>query len=131
MKILSYLAGASFGAALLFSKTQAANFTPIPLSPGSFNQDVIIEKSATPPPIPVTTASMDDGQANTGASWYEQGFNLDAPNTGLPAAGSTLTSESQPDHTYKFAPSYLAPNAVLIDPLMSNVTVTVTSASPV
>ena len=94
----------------------AAVFTPIVLKPGSYNQDMVVERTA--PSVPAshyTTASMDAGTANTGNSWYEQGYNASAPVTGLPVAGSTITNQSASDHIYAFAPSYAANNVAFID----------------
>jgi hypothetical protein len=73
---------------------------------------------------------MDAGTNNTGASWYEVGFNtnVNALTTGIPAAGSTFTHATFPDHQYAMAPSYAAPNALLINPgQVTNGTITVTA----
>src|SRR6478609_9103148 len=117
MNYLDYMYGASLATALALGASSAAGagFTPIPLNSSSYNQDVVIERTAPPPPIPLTTASMDNGTANTAFGWYEQGFNTDNPDTGLPAAGSTITSETFSDHTYTLASSYTNNNAVLVD----------------
>lgn len=92
-----------------------AQFAPVALSPESYNQDIIVEKAALGLPAPATTASMDGGTNNTGFTYYEQGFNVDNPTTGLPTAGSTFTSESLADHSYTMAANYAAPNAILIN----------------
>src|SRR3954466_3822941 len=94
--------------ALLLAIIAKADFAPIPLTSGSFNRDIVVENTA---PAPVlgggyTTASMDYGLGNTAYSWYEVGFNVAAPATGLPAAGSTFTHQSASDHQYRMAPSY-------------------------
>src|SRR5438309_2338022 len=91
-----------------------ADFTPITLAPSSFNQDVVVEKGAIHSPV-ATSASMDEGFNNTGFGWYETGYNIDSPDTGLPAAGATVTSLVASDHSYTFAPSYAGNNALLID----------------
>lgn len=100
-----------------------ADFAPIALNPTSFNQDVVVEKNAIHSPVS-TTASMDEGSNNTGFGWYEVGYNTDAPDTGLPAAGSTVTSLAAADHSYTFAPSYAANNALLLDTNLSSGTLT-------
>src|SRR5690349_13033652 len=87
-----------------------ADFVPIPLTSDSFNQDIVVEKTAPPPLMPATTASMDGGTANTGFSWYERGYNATYPATGLANAGSTLQSDV-PGHDYILAPSYKSNNA--------------------
>ncbi|HUS37694.1 MAG TPA: hypothetical protein VM680_20260 [Verrucomicrobiae bacterium] len=92
-----------------------AQFAPLTLTPESYNQDIIVEKTALGFPAAATTASLDGGTNNTGFSYYEQGFNIDNPATGLPTAGSTFTSESLADHSYTMAADYTAPNAILIN----------------
>jgi len=103
---------------LAFASVSQAAYSPITLTPNSYNADVVVEKTATPPLVPgaYTTASMDNGTANTGDTWVEAGFFTNtAPVPGLPAAGTTITSESFSDHLYKFAPSYKANNAIMLD----------------
>ena len=105
-----------------------ADFTPITLTPGSFSQDMVVEHNA--PQVPngnYTTASMDAGTANTGNSWYEQGYDAAAPATGLPAAGSTFVSAAFPTHRYAMPPSYTANNAAFVDASHS---ATLTLATP-
>lgn len=93
----------------------SAAFLPIPLASGSYNQDMVVEHNAPNPPTLATTASMDGGTANTGTSWYEQGYNPAGPATGLPLAGSTITNLSASDHVYTFATSYTAKDVACID----------------
>lgn len=103
-----------------------AAFSPIPLTPSSYNQDVIVENTAPAPVIAggYTTASMDSGTANTANSWYEQGYNTANPATGLPRAGSTFSHQSLPSHQYAMAPSYAAKNAILLDSTLAGATLT-------
>ena len=94
----------------------ATGFSPVPLTPGSYNEDMVIERTA--PAVPggaYTTASMDAATANTGTSWYERGYNTTAPSTGLPAAGSTLTNLASADHIYTLALSWTANNVAMIN----------------
>lgn len=102
-------------ATVALSMSAVADFLPIPLTLDSFTHDVVIERTAPPPLVPVTTASMDTGTNNSGYSWYERGYNLDFITTGLPAAGSIYTSELDWEHCFQFAPDYRSNNAVLID----------------
>ncbi|MCW5558283.1 MAG: immunoglobulin domain-containing protein [Verrucomicrobiae bacterium] len=104
-----------------------AEFSPLVLTDLSFNADVVVEVAAPKAPAPVTTASMDSGTNNTGFSWYERGYNVESPDTGLPEAGTTVISETLPDHQYTFAASYTAPNAVLIDNAAPNAVLTLTT----
>src|SRR5213075_1874879 len=108
-----------------------AQFAPLSLTPESYNYDVIVEKTATPPPAAATTATMDQGTNNAAATYYEQGFNVDAADTGLPAAGSTFASASLSDHSYTLAPSYTAPNALLVNAQVTNAVYTVTTPTAV
>ncbi|MDB6022122.1 MAG: hypothetical protein JWQ04_1979 [Pedosphaera sp.] len=112
--------GATFfaaGAALFTAAWAHAGFTPIPLTSGSFTQDAVVEKAAPQGALngANTTMSMDAGTANTGNGWYEQGYNTGALGTGLPAAGSTFTDASSPNHSFKMASSYSANNVLLVD----------------
>ena len=109
---------------LLVAHVAGAQFGAIILDPSSFNQDMILER-----PLPATTASMDNGPANTGASFFEQGYYSSDASTGLPAPGSTITSAAAADHAYTFASDYTTNNAVLIDPTITNATITLTSPS--
>lgn len=108
----------------LTAVTQAhAQFVPIPLTSESYTFDVVVEEGA-PFFTPSTTASMDGGTNNTGNTFYEVGFNFDAPETGFPVAGSTVVSETLPDHSFQLAADYTANNALLIDPTLTNATLT-------
>src|SRR5579859_635868 len=92
-----------------------ADFQPITLRADSYNQDMIVESTAPPPVLAVTTASMDAGALNSGFTWFEQGYINGSPWAGLPPAGSIFTSEQSADHQYRMAQSYQTNNAVLID----------------
>ncbi|EEF59339.1 immunoglobulin domain-containing protein [Pedosphaera parvula] len=119
---------------LTFASAVRADFSPITITSGSYNQDVVVEKTATVPLVPggYTTASMDGGTNNNGDAWYEMGYCTNAPTTGIPTAGSTITSESAANHQFKFAPSYTANDAILIDSTTpyTNATFTFTSPAP-
>jgi hypothetical protein len=95
-----------------------ADFTPLTLTSGSYNQDVVVEKTATTPVTPggATTASMDGGINNDGDTWNEQGFFADNPEVGLPAAGSVvITNLNGVSYSFQLAPSYTANNAIMLD----------------
>ncbi|HZQ47182.1 MAG TPA: LamG-like jellyroll fold domain-containing protein, partial [Verrucomicrobiae bacterium] len=74
-----------------------------------------------------TTASMDGGTGNNGNSWYELGYDTAAVFTGIPNAGSTISSAAASDHYYTFAPSYTANDVVYVDSSHSG---TLTPATP-
>ncbi len=102
-------------------------FAPIALTTASFNQDMVVEKTAPAPIAPggYTSASMDAGIGNSGTTWYERGYNASASTTGLPAAGTTFVSQTSSTHSYRMAPSYTANNAILLDAILTNATFTV------
>ena len=106
-----------------------AGFAPLPLTSGSYNQDMVVEQTAAAPVISggYTTASMDAGLGNSAKSWYERGYNTASPTTGLPVAGSTFTHQNASDHQYRMAPSYRASNAVLLDSTLTNATFTLST----
>lgn len=101
-----------------------ADFVPIPLTASSYNQDMVVERTAPAPVVPAgyTTASMDNGTANSGYSWYERGYDPAAPLTGLPPAGSTFTDQSAPNYQFQMPPSYTTNNAVMLDSVLTGAT---------
>src|SRR5256885_7959190 len=109
-----------------------ADFLPIALTSASYNQDIVVEKTAPAPVVPggYTTASMDSGLGNSATSWYEQGYNAASPATGLPPAGSTFTHQSASGHRYIMAPNYSANNAVLLDSALTSATLTLVTVAP-
>jgi hypothetical protein len=97
-------------------------YTPITIASG-YNQDLVIEKGAPASgAVANITATMDYGTAKTGATYYETGYNTAAPTTGLPASGSTFTSQADPNHTYTMG-NYSANNAVLLTPTATSATI--------
>ncbi|HWQ93396.1 MAG TPA: hypothetical protein VN673_17130, partial [Clostridia bacterium] len=95
--------------------TQArADFDPIPLTPGSFTADVVVEKTAAPPINAYTTATMDGGTNNNSWTWYEQGYVASWPNTGIPKQGVTFEAITDGSHSFKMAPDYAANNVILV-----------------
>src|SRR5262249_25168032 len=105
-------------------------FSPITVT--GFNQDVVVEADSTYPAtlIGSTTAASEDGTANSGNTWYEQGYYTPAAATGLPAAGARITSGADPDHHYQLAASYTNNNAVLIDAENPSATILPLSPAP-
>jgi hypothetical protein len=90
----------------------------------------------------VTTATFDTGPANTGNTLYEQGYNTNAVvytnaqgtvytnalATGMPAAGSVLANTNG-NHLYLLAPSWIGPNAAYID-AQSSATLSLAAPAP-
>lgn len=114
IRAVTRIAG-SLAVLLAIASPVRADFNAVPLAPGSFNQDIVVERAAPGPIGRATTASMDTGTNNTQTSWYEVGFDTAAPTTGVPAAGSTFTSAASATHQYQMAPSYVGNCAMLID----------------
>lgn len=114
---------------LAFSSAARADFNPIPLTPESYNADVIVEKTA-PRPFAngtSTSASLDGGLANTGFTWYERGFNSAAPTTGVPEAGTTIIHESDAAKSYLMPTTYAGNNCVFISSQVTTGTITLTT----
>jgi hypothetical protein len=109
-----------------------AQFVPVALTPDSYNQDMVMEKSGPTPVMPggYTTASMDGGIANNGDTWMEIGYFTDFPTEGLPAPGTTFTSQSDPTHSFAMAPDYRANNAVMLDASTNFPSATLTLKTP-
>jgi ELWxxDGT repeat protein/autotransporter-associated beta strand protein len=92
-----------------------------------FNQDVIVEASATDA-MTATTGSFDLNNANGNNVWYEAGFGGSyAQGTGLPPSGSTITSPVNPAVNFALQP-YNANNVAWMGQV--NDTVTLQLASP-
>jgi fibronectin-binding autotransporter adhesin len=75
-------------------------------------------------------ATVGGGVAETDFTWFEQGLSTANPTLGLPAAGSTVVSMSQADHSYNLPPSYVANNAVLVSAGVPSATITPTTPAP-
>ncbi|MDB6112130.1 MAG: hypothetical protein JWR69_3880, partial [Pedosphaera sp.] len=108
---LAYGGTGGRGGVFAVSGSTGGSFAPVVVT--GFTQDTVVESPANL--FAYTTASMDTGTNNTANTWYEQGWQWQAPTTGLPPAGSTINSFSAPDHHYTMPGSYTAPNAILID----------------
>lgn len=122
-------------AALALTFESQAAFAPIPLTPDSFNADIVVEKTAVPVLKVVTTATVDQGTNNGANTWMEIGFDLNNPLNGLPAPGTVIVppvgdvvlgggantvtgvNSANPGvsrYSFKMPPSYKAPNGILI-----------------
>jgi hypothetical protein len=126
------------GLALVAAGVARAQLKPIALAPGSFNADVIVEQGV-PSLGTNTTATTDGGTNDNGNSWFEIGYGNPGPGgatAGVPHAGTLLTNVSDiagsvaNPHIYQLAPSWAAPNAVLIDSgvLRTNAVITISPA---
>lgn len=113
--------------ALASASVSQAAYLPIPFSATNYNADVIVESNATPVLKVVTTATVDAGSNNTANTWFEIGYDTLNLGNGLPAAGSTFTASSNPNYSFTMAPTYSAPNGILIDTVVTNGTWTLTT----
>ncbi len=91
-----------------------ADFNPVPLTPGSFTADVVVEAAAAKPLADYTTATMDGGTNNDSQVWFEQGFDVTRPTTGFPPAGNTFIAQTDLNRTFQMPPSYTANNALFL-----------------
>jgi hypothetical protein len=119
--LLLGLAGATL------SQAAGPAYQPIPITTGSYNHDPIVESNATPRLDVVTTATVDQGTNNGANTWFEVGYDVANPGNGLPAAGSTFTAESNPNYSFRAPPTYVGPNGILIDTVITNGTFTLTT----
>lgn len=110
-------------------------FTPIAVT--GYNADAVIE---APTYVPYT-ATMDSGtniSGGGGNTWFETGYAASGPvagpapftyyTNGVPAHASTFTSPAPYSRQYTMAPSYTAPDAILID--TNHQTVSIQPANP-
>ncbi len=128
--------------------------TVVPITVTGYDYDFVVEASATVGNRVVSQIMNDgtnvwatdnsmDAEDNTGASWYEKGYNqnnfgkndntlphnnenADATGTGLPHAGSMVTNATA-DHIYQMPPSYTAANAAYLNLNITNDTITLTT----
>lgn len=102
------------GLALTLAGAARADFDPIPLTPGSFTHDMIVEKTAPAPINTRVSATMDGGTNNNAWTWFEQGWLAGAPDTGLPPQGTTFGATNEPGHLFRMAADYAANNVLLV-----------------
>jgi hypothetical protein len=106
-------------AGLIAANVSTAAYLPIILQNNSFNADVILESNAVPQLTISTTATLDAGTNNYGATLFEQGRDANNPGHGVPVAGSRFTAYDQGTYAYQMAPSYSTANGILVDSSVS------------
>lgn len=72
-------------------------------------------------------ATVGQGISEGDFTWFEQGYYPGNTSIGLPAAGSTIISQAQADHSYTLPPSYTVNNAVLVASNLTSATITLTA----
>lgn len=100
----------SASASLTVKPTWVYGCSPVALTAGSYNVDVVVEKNAAH--VSTATTATVDAEGNT---WFERGYYPGDATAGLPSAGARFTSATQADHSYQLAASYTAPNAIYLD----------------
>jgi hypothetical protein len=115
--------GRSFIFGVSGSTDNGATYSPIPVT--GYNADGIIEAdapkavgagfvSALTNGSTYCTMTMDAGTRKFGATWMESGYFTPSPNAGLPVAGSTIASATQPSIHYTMPSSYVGNCAVCL-----------------
>jgi len=116
----------------LSGNSSGTNWSPLGVS--GYDYDAVVEVTAKQPGAITnyTTATMDNGTVNTANTFYELGFNRNFPTTGLPHAGSTVTSYTHPNRSYTFAASYdnKAPDSILINSTVTTANIVPANPAP-
>ena len=102
----------SIGLACACVSVARAQFTPVPLTPGSFTQDIVVEKG-TPSLANFINVTIDHGTNNVGNTFFEQGYIGTVPELGLPPHGTTFNS-LQGNHVFQMPPSYATNNCAFV-----------------
>jgi hypothetical protein len=111
--VFTYISGGHHGIFAVSGSTGGA-FAPVAVT--GYTHDLVVEAGAAKyAALPGrTTATMENGTANTGMTWFEVGALPHAPNLGLPHAGSAHTNFFHPNRRDLMAPSYTVNNALLL-----------------
>jgi hypothetical protein len=124
--------------ALTLATVARAGYQPVPLTPGSFNADVVVEKNAAPPIENFVTAGGDGGTNLTGNAWFETGYYPSVSGWGLPPHGSTFAAQYLqtgvlgPDTNFVFTmpPDYTTNNVLFVSGNNGPRTATLTINNP-
>jgi len=82
------------------------------------------------PAVPTAVnATVGNGVSEGDFTWFEQSLYTPNASLGLPAAGSTIISMSQADHSFNLPPSYTANNDVMVEANVPNATITFSPAA--
>jgi hypothetical protein len=123
----------------LSGSTDNVNFAPIAVT--GYDHDGVIESNAPPTTGTGSAAltgvltnsgtycnfTMDNGIYPVNWTWYEQGYYASFPNTGLPAANSTITSATKPSIQYTMPSTYVGNCAVCLSSNLPSATITFAS----
>jgi hypothetical protein len=93
----------------------AATPTPVaqitPVNATGYNQNMIISVASGSTNV---TATMDGGTARTGDTFYERGVNTGASAAGVPAAGVSIGSANDANHSFVYQPNGQGQNDALM-----------------
>lgn len=115
---------AAVAAAIVAPAVASAQLAPIPIT--GYNQDVIVEVGAPANLHDAVTATMDAYTAETGATWYQLGYNTAAPTTGLP---SGVVNSQTGNGTFTIQPA-AGNNAVMLNVAVPNATINLVTPTP-
>ena len=123
------------GLALTLVSLAHAEYNPVGLTPGSFNADVVVERTALKPLEAYANATLDGGPNNNGDTFYEQGYASfplapGATATGVPHPGATFTAVSDANHSFQMPPDYTTNNALFVGNYTGYTNGTLTLATP-
>lgn len=111
-----------------------ATYFPVPLTPGSYTYDIVVEATSAPPGPASVNCTVDNTYAgswgNTAAppftnapglcpsatTLYEVGMDFGALTTGMPTHNTVVVSATQPNHSFLMPPTYSTNCALLIAP---------------
>lgn len=74
-------------------------------------------------------ATAGNGVSEGDFTWFEQGLYTPNASFGLPAAGTTIVSLSQADHSFNLPPTYIGNNDVMVESNVPNAAITFSPAA--
>lgn len=134
-----------FTLAIVAATYGADIYTPVPLTAGSFNADVVVESTGPQPIENFVTACPDGGTNLTGNVWFEQGWypGIPVPGVlpawGLPPHGTVFTAQyidannqtvMDTNHVYIMPPDYTTNNALFVSKNNGPIAATITINNP-
>jgi Concanavalin A-like lectin/glucanases superfamily/Immunoglobulin I-set domain len=119
----------------LAGSADGQTFSPVAVS--GYTQDAVVEADASKTvgsgPESLTgfltngntycSVTMDGAYAKTGSTWYEQGYYAAFPQSGIPAAGSSIASAARPFIHYTMPSTYVGNCGYYLSVAVSNATV--------
>jgi hypothetical protein len=121
-------------AGIFIASMARADFNPVPLTPGSFNLDIVVESNA-PKLLPYCiTATTGSGTSEGDNTLFEQGWYAPAGQTGqyvgVPKHNTTFIDINNTNVQFLMPPTYLTNNTLQIDSTTTSGTFIVTTPTP-